>query len=62
MPYVSRKKEAPYFVVGNVKDSIDQLKHNILLVGRVDCIGKFSDIVLNRGRRAQSERVFTVAT
>jgi len=54
--------EALDFAVGNVKDSIDQFKNNILAVGRVDRIGKFSDIVLNRGHRAQSQRVFPVAT
>ena len=57
-----RALEALDFAVGNVKDSIDQLKHNILRVGRVDRIGRFSDIILHRGHRAQSERVFTVAT
>ena len=54
--------EALDFAVGGVKDSLEQFKAKILTEGRVDRIGKVSDILLNRSRRVQSERVLSVAT
>jgi hypothetical protein len=49
------------FAVGSLKDSLDQFKKSILSAGRVDKIGRVSDMVLNRTHHAHSERVLSVA-
>jgi hypothetical protein len=49
------------FALSSLKDSLDQFKNNILSIGRVDKIGRVFDMVLNRTRHGQSERVLSVA-
>ncbi len=49
------------YAVANVKDTFDKFKAGVLSCGRVDRTGRFSDAVMNRGHRAQSERVLSVA-
>ncbi len=49
------------FAVSSVKESFDQFKAGILTCGRVDRTGRFSDALMNRGHRIQSERVLSVA-
>jgi hypothetical protein len=48
------------FAVSSVRDCFDRFKTGILSSGRVDRTGRFSDALMNRGHRVQSERVLSV--
>lgn len=56
-----RAFEALDYAVSNLKDLFDRFKGGILAAGSIDKVGKISDALLNRGHRAQSERVFSIA-
>jgi hypothetical protein len=56
-----RAFEALDYAVSNLKDSFDRFKAGVLAAGRIDKVGQISDAMLNRGHRAQSDRVFSIA-
>ncbi len=49
------------FAVSNIEALFDRFKAGVLICGRVDRTGQFSDALMNRRRHAQSERVLSVA-